>query len=78
MSHKDDPITQMMVTPDDVREFQRIIKEEHGVELSKDEAIVMIRRLMSLCEIIARPLPSEANRRGVDNVIQPHREAGKA
>ena len=69
MSHKDDPITQMTVTPDDVREFQRIIKEEHGVELSKDEAIVMIKRLMSLYELIARPLStrdSEANLSGAD------------
>lgn len=64
MSHEDDSITQMLLTPDDVREFQRIIKDEYGVELPKDEAIVMIKRLMSLYELIARPLPnrtSEAN-----------------
>lgn len=63
MSHKGDPITQMLLTPDDVREFQKIIKDEYGVELSKDEAIVMIKRLLSLYEVIARPLPSELKRR---------------
>ena len=57
MSHEDDPITQMLLTSDDIREFQGIIKDEYGVELSKDEAIVMIKRLMSLYEIIARPSP---------------------
>ena len=57
MPHDDDPITQMLLTPDDIREFQRIIKDEYGVEMSKDEAIVMIKRLMSLYELIARPLP---------------------
>ena len=56
----DDPITQMTVTPDDVREFQGIIKDEYSVELSDDEAIVMIKRLMSLYEIIARPLPAKS------------------
>lgn len=65
MSQGDDPITQMTVTPEDVREFQGIIKDEYDVELSKDEAIVMIKRLMSLYEIIARPLPAKnPNRAG--------------
>ena len=59
MLHDDDPITQMTVTPDDIREFQGIIKDEYGVELSKNEAIVMIKRLMSLYELIARPLPNK-------------------
>lgn len=59
MLHDDDPITQMAFSPDDVREFQGIIKDEYGVELSNDEAVVMIKRLMSLYEIIARPLPAK-------------------
>ena len=59
MRPDDDPITQMEFTAQDIREFQDIIKAEYGVELSEGDAAVMAKRLLSLYEIIARPLPEE-------------------
>jgi len=49
----------MEFTAQDIREFQDIIKAEYGVELSEGDAAVMAKRLLSLYEIIARPLPEE-------------------
>lgn len=49
-----------MLEPDEIREFQQIIEEEHGVKLTENEAIVMAQRLLSLYELIHQPLSGEA------------------
>lgn len=49
----------MEFTAEEIKEFQDIIKVEYGVVLSEGAAITMAKRLLSLYEIIARPLPEE-------------------
>jgi hypothetical protein len=51
--------TIMNLTPEEVKEFQTIIREEYGRELSEGEATVIAKRLLLLYELIYRPLPSE-------------------
>ena len=49
----------MPLTPEAIKEFQAIIREEYGKELSEGEAGVLAKRLLLLYELIYRPLPGE-------------------
>lgn len=49
----------MNLTPDRIKEFQAIAREEYGVELTFDDASVHAKRLLLLYELIYQPLPEE-------------------
>jgi hypothetical protein len=46
-----------MVTPDALREFKRIWMEEVGTEITDAEALTKATALLSLFDIIYRPIP---------------------
>ena len=43
-----------------VEEFRRLYKEGTGKDISLDDAREMARRVLTLYELLARPLPEEA------------------
>jgi hypothetical protein len=47
----------MQFSDERVREFQEAYKEEFGEEISSDDAREMLRRLVTLYEVLLRPLP---------------------
>lgn len=49
----------MKLTPEAIKEFQVIAREDYGIEFSEAEASVMAMRLLLFYEMIYRPLPSE-------------------
>jgi hypothetical protein len=52
----------MHISDDRLQEFQRIYKETYGHEITLVEAREMAQRLLTLYEIISRPLPGEDGR----------------
>jgi hypothetical protein len=53
------PYQYMQLTPEALQEFKRIVYEEHGVELSDDEASATAMQFLLLYEKLAEPLPGE-------------------
>lgn len=51
----------MSISEERVRDFIRAYREEFGDELSADQAREMLTRLVTLYQLLARPLPEEAN-----------------
>ena len=51
----------MKHTDEAMHEFMEIYKAEFGKELSPQEALEMVTRLVNLYQIIYRPLPEELN-----------------
>lgn len=49
----------MKVSPEGIKEFQTIAREDYGIELSEGEASVEALRLLLFYEMIYRSLPSE-------------------
>lgn len=49
----------MQLNQETIEEFKKIYQEEFGESISDAEALEMSQRLISLFEIIYRPLPSE-------------------
>lgn len=49
----------MQISQETIEEFKKIYQEEFGETISDAEALEMSQRLISLFEIIYRPLPSE-------------------
>jgi hypothetical protein len=65
----------MSISEERVREFIRVYKEEFGDDLSVNEALDMLTRLVVLYRLIARPLPNEKPRRDQDIGEGEHPEA---
>lgn len=49
----------MLIKPEHIKELQAILEKEYGKEVSEAEATVIGHRLVSLYELIYRPLPWE-------------------
>ena len=49
----------MQISDDRLAELQRIYKEEYGEEISLAEAREIAQRLLTLYEILMRPLPNK-------------------
>jgi hypothetical protein len=49
----------MRIDPKHIKELQEILKKEYGKEMSEKEAAAIGQRLVSLYQLIYRPLPWE-------------------
>lgn len=49
----------MQITKQALSEFIAICEEEHGVRLEEGEAMIVAKRLLSLYELMHRPLPNK-------------------
>jgi hypothetical protein len=49
----------MLLSPDAMKEFQAIYRQEFGEDLLDDEAKTMAQELLTLFRTMARPLPPE-------------------
>lgn len=52
----------MSISEERVRDYIRVYKEEFGDDLSLDQGREMLTRLVTLYDLLARPLPDEPQR----------------
>jgi hypothetical protein len=51
------PLTGNHVSPERLEEFRRIYKEVYGDEITAEEAVAMTTRLLTLYDLLSRPVP---------------------